>query len=563
MKNLRFKNVWLLSRKGQTARHESLDFPKTAILGGNKRGKSCLIKSLYQAFGADPAIIDPKWKAANAEICVDFEVDGTPYTIVRKNNHYGVFDSNGSPILRTAHVVKDLGPKLAEVLGFGMKAIYGKGQDLVTPPPAFCFLPFYVDQDSSWQATWTGFANVTAVTDSRGKCAEYHSGKRPNAYYDALSDQQIAIRDKAVLDKELDVLKRAKSRFDQKRRSLAMDLQPEAFGDRVEAIVAECEEVQAKKDAIKSELADLVSERVIYTEQVRLSKIALDELDADYQYASSVPDEVICPTCGTTHNNDFVNRFSINSDADSCREIIAFGQDKLRTLTKKINDAQVRLNDVGKEANRLNSLLSEERGKIRLRDLLRGESERMLDESFSDEFSEIEGQIAAKDGDAADAESRMAKATDKDRNKAISETFQKFMTRFVHELDVHALSEKELKDIKGSIKATGSELPRAVLAYKYAFFHTMLEFSSSPLCPLVVDSPLQQEQDDENIQRILKFITKNTPDHCQLILGCVKLHDADFEGHVIEAKVRHKLLQEEAFEYVKARLDPLVNSMLA
>jgi len=63
MKNLRFKNVLLLSRTEQTARQEDLSCAKTAILGGNKRGKSCLIKSLYQAFGADPEITHPNWKS--------------------------------------------------------------------------------------------------------------------------------------------------------------------------------------------------------------------------------------------------------------------------------------------------------------------------------------------------------------------------------------------------------------------------------------------------------------------------------------------------------------------
>jgi len=459
-------------------------------------------------------------------------------------------------------VTKELGPFLGEMLGFGLKTTIGRGSEMVTPPPAFCFLPYYADQDKSWTATWTGFANLAAVTDTRGKCSDYHSGKRPNAYYKALGDKQIADRLTKELESERDVMKRAKKRFDGKRQHLAIDLQPEVFADRVDDLIKELQSVQTKQDQIKTELSDLVAERVLFVEQVRLSKIALDELDPDYEYASTQPEEVICPTCGTTHDNDFVNRFSIAADADSCREIIAFGQRKLEELNSKIDKAQSRLNHVGREATRLNSILSEERGKLRLRDILRGESERILDESFAEEFSVLEEKIGNSMLASSDAEKRKRETADRKRLKEISETYQTFMSKFLHDLDVHTLREKDYKDIKGNIKTTGSELPRALLAYRFAFFHTMLKHSTSPLCPLVIDSPLQQDQDDENIPRILNFIISNTPDDCQLVLGCVKLHEVNFEGHVIEATVKHQLLQEEAFDQVKSRIDPLINQLL-
>ncbi|MBB4304137.1 hypothetical protein GGD81_003193 [Rhodobium orientis] len=562
MKNLRFKNVWLLSRKEQTARQEDLSNPKTAILGQNKMGKSCLIKSLYQAFGADPEITHPNWRSANVEICVDFEIDDKPYSMVRKLGHYGIFDGNGSLILSTSKVTRELGPILGEMLGFGLKTTVGRGPEMVTPPPAYCFLPFYADQDKSWTATWTGFANLNAVSNTRRKCAEYHSGQRPNAYYEALGEQQATDRLISELKTERDVLNKAKARFDQKRQHLAIDLQPEAYGDRVEILINELQVLQAKQDQIKSDISCLVDERVLYVEQIRLSKIALDELDADYEYASTQPDEVICPTCGTPHSNDFVNRFSIAADADSCREIIAFGQGKIDELNDKIDKAQNRLNDIGKEAGRLHSVLSEERGKLRLRDILRGESERMLDTSFSEEFAALDAKISESMISSSNAEIRKKATRDNKRLKEISTTYKSFMTKFLHDLDVQTLREKDYSDIKGTIKTTGSELPRAILAYRFAFFHTMLKHSSSPLCPLVIDSPLQQDQDDENIPRILNFIVNNTPGNCQLVLGCVKLHGVDFDGHIIEARVKHKLLQEERFEFVKSKMDPLVNRLL-
>ena len=136
------------------------------------------------------------------------------------------------------------------------------------------------------------------------------------------------------------------------------------------------------------------------------------------------------------------------------------------------------------------------------------------------------------------------------------------MTKFLKELDVHSLAESDYKSIEGRIKDTGSELPRAILAYKFAFLHTMMKHSSSPLCPMVIDSPLQQDQDDENIQRILKFILKNVPQNCQLILGSVQLHGVDFDGLTVPTSQKGKLLREDIYEDVKREVDPLVDQLL-
>jgi hypothetical protein len=42
----------------------------TVVLGENDTGKSCLIKSIYSAFGADPAKINPTWVDAKVDMLV-------------------------------------------------------------------------------------------------------------------------------------------------------------------------------------------------------------------------------------------------------------------------------------------------------------------------------------------------------------------------------------------------------------------------------------------------------------------------------------------------------------
>ena len=137
------------------------------------------------------------------------------------------------------------------------------------------------------------------------------------------------------------------------------------------------------------------------------------------------------------------------------------------------------------------------------------------------------------------------------------------MERFLALLDVHSLTTNDYGNIGGTFKDTGSELPRAILAYQLAFLHTMVEFSSSPMCPVVIDSPLQQDQDDQNISRILKFIIEQTPTNLQLVLGTVSMHGLAFDGTVIETENKNRLLRRELYEASLNDLDPYLDAILS
>jgi hypothetical protein len=63
----------------------------------------------------------------------------------------------------------------------------GHDEDVVIPPPAYIFAPFYIDQDQSWTKPWDSFTRMY-LPDS---LADYHSGLRPNAYYEAKARQAL------------------------------------------------------------------------------------------------------------------------------------------------------------------------------------------------------------------------------------------------------------------------------------------------------------------------------------------------------------------------------------
>jgi hypothetical protein len=54
---------------------------------------------------------------------------------------------------------------------------------IIVPPPAYFFLPYYVDQDKGWLESWASFANLGQLSNWKRDVTEYHTGIKPNSYY--------------------------------------------------------------------------------------------------------------------------------------------------------------------------------------------------------------------------------------------------------------------------------------------------------------------------------------------------------------------------------------------
>jgi hypothetical protein len=156
----------------------------------------------------------------------------------------------------------------------------------------------------------------------------------------------------------------------------------------------------------------------------------------------------------------------------------------------------------------------------------------------------------------------MKSYSDRKRENSIRDFFADKLQRFAMHLQVPTLPDSFFKSLYANPPETGSDLPRALLAYYYAFAHTVREYSSALTAPLVIDSPVQQDQDPANAELIMQFAVDNVPDGMQLILGSVRLHNASYIGNRIDLMDKRRLLSVEEFDTVQQELEPLLNSLL-
>jgi len=124
----------------------------------------------------------PKWENANPISIIDFEYDSKKYTIMRNKSTISVFDSGHKLLNLSNSITKDFTPFFSELFNFKIDlTTHNNSKQQATP--AYCLLPYYIDQDQSWSKNWNAFKSLTQFKNWRNDLVTFHTGIRPSEYY--------------------------------------------------------------------------------------------------------------------------------------------------------------------------------------------------------------------------------------------------------------------------------------------------------------------------------------------------------------------------------------------
>lgn len=562
MKRLKFIELWLLSTNDRKARNETIS-DVTAVVAPNEYGKSSLVKSLYWVLGADPRKTPDDWTSAQVDGLLHFSIDQTSYYILRYGPLFSLFDANKKLLWSVSGVTKGLAPLLSQMLDFEMEVIAKRGGEILPPIPAMYFMPFYVDQDRGWTESWESFVGLEFVTTSKDDLANFHTGIRPKEYYAAKAAKAEASLEKSSLKQDRDALSRAQSRISDKRTSIGVTFEPQLFADRIDALLIEQNALQASYDDAKVKVGELQSLRSMAFEEMEVAKRVMGELEEDAKFLETIGEPgVRCPTCNTVHENNFGNRYGLFTDVDACRSIYGESLKRVSDYDTRIRTALRNVSGVEDKISRIGQLLAETRGEIKLEDMLRDESERMMDRAFEAEGGAIDQAIGVVDGRIDDALATMKEFDKPKHKKPIKDFYAGKMRQFCAELQVSRAPTSVFTKIRPVINESGSSQARLFLAYYYAILHTIEEYSTAFFGPIVIDTPKQQDPDDENARMMIQFCIDHRPKGSQLILASGSIHGVSIPGKIIEPQEKFSVLRKEEFDRVNAFMKPFLNAVI-
>jgi hypothetical protein len=561
MPNLILKRITLLSFKERKARRVQFHPNITIIQGDNQTGKSSLLKSIYWTFGTEPKKIHPKWKAADPISVVDFSIDDLDYTILRHKDIYAIFDDSRNMIGRFTKVTSELGPFLSELLNYKVK-LNDKKNEAVTPPPAYFFLPFYIDQDVSWKDNWNSFERLGQFDKWRDPIINYHTGIRPNEYYeikaliDALSKQVGEIEAKNKVNKK--VLKRLIDQFN----SISIDIDIDVFRKEIDEMMHHYGLLSARGEVLKEKIIELSNHKIHTQQQIDITRRTISELKLDYKFSLELEDNIECPTCGQIHENSFTERFAIARDEDRCHELLLTLQKEMIELDEEIDREYEIFDENNEESEKIKEILEKKQEEVKLRDVIQNEGKKELRNILETEINTLTTEIVELEVAIKEYKEELKGLENKERTKAIKNEYLQNMHYFLDKLDVRTMTEDTYKAITSTIKESGSGLPRGLLAYYFSILKIMKKHSSATFCPIIIDSPNQQDQDAPNLARMINIILTEKPTDTQLILGLVELGDYEFDGEIIEMTEKYSLLNKTDYDLYSAEVRSLLDICL-
>lgn len=557
MRTFRFESISLLSRREQAGLAMTFDPGRNLILGQNHTGKSSLIRTLYETLGANPQGTLEEWDEDMISV-VGFSVDNERYQAIRKCENRAVFNQEGSCLVATDdhQVWSDV---FADLAGFNL--VLGDEGDVAVPADPSCFfLPFYINQDGSWQSSWNTFRRVHHYRSYQVSILEYFCGIRPPEYYRLRAEKDLRSRALEELRRDRASLERARQRFNRTLPLVGLKVTPDNFEREIARLTEEATSLNAQQEVLREKA---VRERELYESlqrQIHLASAALTAYDSDMGFLLKGRGRLICPVCNAEHTDPFFDLLTYAEDARVLRELVVRLRQDAEAVQRRCCRTQARLDDLVANYDRISRILNTRRGDMVFRDVVDSLGAEGAFAAFADEERQMDRSISDLAGQVGLLDHEMSRLNNTRRAREIRDRFRNHYAMARQALRLRPVNAGHIS-LASRPDSSGSGGPRAILAYYSAIWNVCHDGYGAFSVPLVIDSPNQQGQDDINLPTMLQFIANGLPRDAQLIVGSEHPTECHFDK-TIRVDVPHRLLQQSEYESVRSTLDPLEQAMV-
>lgn len=557
MNEMYFKSILIADIGKHTARFQPFSKGFNVVTSqDNHVGKSSLLKSLYYTMGAEVSY-DQVWDKNTKLYIVTISVNDEEYRVVRFQKNYAIFH-NEELILLTHSVGYDLVKRLEEIFSFSVYLPNKTTKKIEMAPPAFTFMPYYIDQDTGWSGLYNSFASID----------QYRKNDRIKSLYYHLN---IYTRDTVDLLARKDHLMEEIEKLKEKEEKLRITY---------EAILAETdnlfpadtiEELEENMQIPKEQIAILV-DRIGKTRNkmqslettLRQHEYQLEVIQ-EYQKIKlkEVPRSDIeknihtCPQCGYTFDDELYNivrsNYNFRNENYMCQQI----QLIIKSITEELESYKDRYVELMKLLEEQEKVYDESQDAYEVYVRQRGLKDSL--KHFLKQLSDNAYEQSGYGTEIKKIEKELRKLPNK---KEVEEKYIEYVRLNIIRLDAwNPAYEGNIKLLK-PIKAQGTLENKIILAQFVGLFQTMEYFKSRSIrLPFVVDSPRAKEPSVESSKNILKLIFQvdMLP---QVILATMDY--ADFQTQ-IEQKVnvivlteKRKLLNSKDYELHKEQIEDLI-----
>lgn len=494
---------------------------------------------------------------------VTFEVDGVEYRALRSASMMALFGA-GDEILWAGTDPSEYRNVIAALLDFNLQLTPQQGTARLARI-SFYFLPTYIDQDGSWETNWAAFQSLGEFKDWQAPTIDFYLGVRPAKYWTAFAALSLAKSEAEKVIADQTVLDRARARLEKNYPRKTWYRSGLEFRSELKILEEQSARLAREQISLRDSAAEIASNSASIDSQIALVEAALKEHVKDMAFLSEKEEgAIICPTCGTSHENSFHERLNLESEADDLRQVYRSLLDQRRRLKRRFESSEKQLVDIQESAQAIKETLDIQRGAVKLRDVVDQAGITKAYEALEQEAEALattQGALALK---VANLERELKEMQDPQKTREIVDRFNAFYGQFAAQLDVPSPEKIRKGAMHRKPSLGGSGGPRAILAYHFALAQTAQETSSNVLPPMVIDSPHAKAQDEINRPKVTEFVFKSRARGIQLIAA----FEEDLPGglslekgsQVIKLDRPYNLLLESEYSVTRSAVQPPTES---
>lgn len=543
MKSIYFKSAHILSFRDKKGFSFKFSPDINIITGENDTGKSSFIKILYHTLGADVRL-DKKWKEDDFVSKVVICVNNHDYAFLRHEKRISIFDitEGQDRHLVTSSSRTDIALVVRDIFDFNLELVTKSNLVQGQAQPASLFLPYYVDQDNGWGKVLDSFSSLAMYKDWQDNILNFHTGVRPKEYYTLHGKINLIDIDLGEIRSTLKALEAAKKRFEESFGRVLFDVDVKYYEELLNRFLSKCQDLHQKETEYRIKLVEVLSLRDELVAEIDESKRQLDENDID-----SLP-----PSSGLEA------RYAVLESRDKLLQIIPELYEQKSAYDAQITTIKENLKNAQKLSMELKDMLQEVKAQLSLQDVINSQASKQVEVTFDEQINELLRNIGELNVSRTQLSEEIAKFEDKKRAKEINDKFKESLK--------YAQTELGIKDPKvgtilqyGTISKseTGSRAPRAILAYHYALLKTIEDKSTSPMLPVVIDSPKQQDPDPHTTEKLFDLCIDGLSTNSQLIIGSVSFERETSQFKTLTMTQKYSLLKPELYNQVYQEIMPL------
>lgn len=494
----------IISPTDKKAYNQKFQKKMNLIVGEKDSGKSTLARSILYTLGCEVKNFDFLTCFPNNIYILDFNIDSTNYLLIRRNLKKGRGSNFFKVIVNGTHIetffdTKNFKEYLNEILDIKVVTM-AKDKQETKLYPNHIFLPFYIDQDNSWQEYMDStFKGVKFINNHKKVILEYFTGARPNAYYAMnLKKSKLKIR----ID-ELEALIQSKElivKENDKNIHIIENIDIDSFKSQYQYFLDMYKNIVDTEHDLKKVVNDMIYKKNSYSDMKKKLDTSIEEM---------IENELseTCPNCNQkiskslednyllylTQENLAGEREKINMFIHDLEEEIELAMTDIENL--KYNDKELsnKLNnssDIIELANRADSYaLTRVNGRLR---------------------SEIDKLRIERDT-KNDALKLVEKSLRDLNEKDVSETYRQSMIKAFNELQIpfsyNNYYISNLESVK--ISLSGATKVQALIAQYLSIYNMTVENSNTINIPMFIDTYLKDDFNEDELSRTSKFIFKN------------------------------------------------------